>query len=186
MLPGIAGKLGVNDSRRGTRGQLAGGTVEGQLNEKFSLGIRDRPSDFPISAARARWRLAQTGTITFRVSVMMRRATRKARGSISYSWNAESEMKAAAGVTYGYDGDGRRVYKSSGKLYWYGAGGDILAETDASGNTLAEYVFFGGKRLAMLPAGGNPIYYVEDMLGTSRVITQNNGAVCYDADFDPF
>ena len=110
----------------------------------------------------------------------------QSEGSISYSWNAESEMKAAAGVTYGYDGDGRRVYKSSGKLYWYGAGGDILAETDASGNTLAEYVFFGGKRLAMLPAGGNSIYYVEDMLGTSRVITQNNGAVCYDADFDPF
>ena len=110
----------------------------------------------------------------------------QSEGSISYSWNAESEMKAAAGVTYGYDGDGRRVYESSGKLYWYGAGGDILAETDASGNTLAEYVFFGGKRLAMLPAGGNPIYYVEDMLGSSRVITQNNGAVCYDADFDPF
>ena len=38
----------------------------------------------------------------------------------------------------------------------------------------------------MLPAGGNPIYYVEDMLGTSRLITTNNGTVCYDADFDPF
>ena len=25
-----------------------------------------------------------------------------------------------------YDGDGRRVFKSSGKLYWYGAGGEIL------------------------------------------------------------
>ncbi|HTQ59315.1 MAG TPA: RHS repeat-associated core domain-containing protein [Candidatus Solibacter sp.] len=36
----------------------------------------------------------------------------------------------------------------------------------------------------MLPAGGNPIYYAEDLLGSSRVITQNNGAVCYDADFD--
>ena len=38
----------------------------------------------------------------------------------------------------------------------------------------------------MLPAGGNPSYYVEDMLGTSRLITTNNGTVCYDADFDPF
>ena len=38
----------------------------------------------------------------------------------------------------------------------------------------------------MLPAGGNPIYYVEDMLGSSRLITTNNGAVCYDADFDPY
>src|SRR5258707_3674204 len=51
-----------------------------------------------------------------------------------------------------YDGDGHRVSKVGSKLYWYGSGGDILAETDASGNTTAEYIFFGGKRIAMLPA----------------------------------
>lgn len=95
-------------------------------------------------------------------------------------------MKTAAGVAYLYDGSGRRVSKSNGKLYWYGSGGEILAETNASGATLNEYIFFGGKRVAMLPAGGNPIYYAEDLLGSSRVITQNNGAVCYDADFDPY
>jgi RHS repeat-associated protein len=95
-------------------------------------------------------------------------------------------LKTAAGVTYTYDGDGRRVSKSSGILYWYGSGGDILAETDASGNTTNEYVFFGGKRIAMLPAGRNPIYYVEDLLGTSRVITTSTGVVCYDADFYPY
>src|SRR6266571_3425762 len=38
----------------------------------------------------------------------------------------------------------------------------------------------------MLPVSGNPIYYVEDLLGTSRVITTNTGVVCYDADFYPF
>jgi RHS repeat-associated protein len=111
-------------------------------------------------------------------------------GSISYSWDAETELKSAtnggATTNYAYDGDGRRASKSSGKLYWYGSGGDILAETDASGNTSAEYIFFGGKRIAMLPASGNPIYYVEDLLGTSRVITTSSGIVCYDADFYPF
>ncbi len=30
-----------------------------------------------------------------------------------------------------------------------------------------------------------PIYYVEDVLGTSRVITTNTGVVCYDTDFYP-
>jgi len=107
-------------------------------------------------------------------------------GVNSYTWNAESQLKTAAGVTYAYDGDGRRVSKSSGKLYWYGSGGDILAETDASGNNPIEYIFFGGKRVAMLPAGSTPIYYVEDLLGTSRVITSNTGVVCYDADFYPY
>jgi RHS repeat-associated protein len=38
----------------------------------------------------------------------------------------------------------------------------------------------------MLPAGGNPEYYAEDFLGSSRVTTQNNGTVCYDADFYPY
>jgi len=89
-------------------------------------------------------------------------------------------------VNYLYDGDGRRVSKSSGTLYWYGSGGDILAETDTSGNTSAEYIFFGGKRVAQVPASGTPLYYVEDLLGTSRVITTNAGVVCYDADFYPF
>ncbi|MGB6666756.1 MAG: RHS repeat-associated core domain-containing protein [Candidatus Acidiferrum sp.] len=76
--------------------------------------------------------------------------------------------------------------KSSDTIYWYGSGGDILAETGASGNTLNEYIFFGGKRVAMLPAGGNAQFYAEDFLGSARVITTNNGTVCYDADFDPY
>ncbi len=38
----------------------------------------------------------------------------------------------------------------------------------------------------MLPANGNAQFYAEDFLGTSRVMTQNNGTVCYDADLDPY
>ncbi|MGB7280937.1 MAG: RHS repeat-associated core domain-containing protein [Candidatus Acidiferrum sp.] len=103
-----------------------------------------------------------------------------------YTYDAESQIKTAAGVTYLYDGDGRRVSKSNGKLYWYGSGGEILAETTATGATLNEYIFFGGKRVAILPAGGNPEYYAEDFLGSSRVMTTNTGTLCYDADFDPY
>ncbi len=40
-----------------------------------------------------------------------------------YSYDAESRLSAAAGLTYSYDGDGRRVKKSSGPLYWYGGSG---------------------------------------------------------------
>jgi len=107
-------------------------------------------------------------------------------GVYSYTWNAESQMKTATGVTYSYDGDGRRAAKVGSKLYWYGSGGEILAETNSSGTTTAEYIFFGAKRVALLPAGANAQFYVEDFLGSSRVVTQNNGTVCYDADFTPF
>jgi RHS repeat-associated protein len=107
-------------------------------------------------------------------------------GNYSYTWDGESQMKTAAGVTYAYDGDGRRAAKVGSKLYWYGSGGEILSETDASGNTQNDYIFFGGKRVAMVPATGNALYYAEDSLGSSRVIVQSTGTLCYDADFTPF
>ncbi len=107
-------------------------------------------------------------------------------GVNSYTWDGESQLKSGGGVNYLYDGDGRRVAKVGSKLYWYGLSDEVLLETDAAANTQNEYIFFGGKRVAMLPAGGNPIYYVEDLLGTSRVTTTNTGVVCYDADFYPY
>lgn len=107
-------------------------------------------------------------------------------GVNAYTWNAESKTKTAAGVTYTYDGDGKRVEKSNGTLYWYGMGSEVLDETDLSGNLKNEYVFFGGKRIAVRSASGSINYYVEDHLGSSRVMTSSAGAVCYDADFLPY
>ena len=105
----------------------------------------------------------------------------------TYGFNAESEIKSAASVNYTYDGDGNRVQKSNGKIYWYGAGTEILDESDASGNFTDEYVFFGGKRVAhRVVSSGTIYYYAEDFLGTSRAITTSTGTLCYDADFYPY
>ena len=107
-------------------------------------------------------------------------------GTYNYTWNSESQMKTAAGVTYAYDGDGRRAAKVGSTLHWYGSGGEVLAETDTFGNTQNEYIFFGGRRVAVVPASGSALYYSEDMLGSSRVMVESNGTLCYDADFAPF
>jgi RHS repeat-associated protein len=108
--------------------------------------------------------------------------------SNTYVFNAESEIKTAASVNYTYDGDGDRVEKSNGKIYWYGAGTEILDESDASGNFTDEYVFFAGKRIAHRSVSSNTIYYyAEDLLGTSRTLVQaGQTSLCYDADFYPF
>jgi hypothetical protein len=53
-------------------------------------------------------------------------------------------------TTYVYDGDGKRVKKSSGKLYWYGLGSDPAEESNLSGTASADFIFFGGKRTARL------------------------------------
>jgi RHS repeat-associated protein len=109
-----------------------------------------------------------------------------ADGTNTYAWNAESEIKTAAGVTYTYDGDGHRAEKSNGKLYWYGTGSDPLMETDLSGNLTDEYIFFGGKRIARRDSSNNVVYYAADHLGTSRVVASSAGAILDQSDFYPF
>ena len=70
----------------------------------------------------------------------------------TYSYNAENQLTSTAGVTYRYDGDGKRVEKLSAntvyKIYWYGLNDSPLVETDGGGNTTDEYIFFNGKRIA--------------------------------------
>jgi RHS repeat-associated protein len=112
-------------------------------------------------------------------------------GASNYAFDGESRVTTAAGVAYTYDGSGKRVKKSSGKLYWYGLGNDTLNETDLAGNTnnstFNEFVFFGGRRIARRDSSGNVFYYLADHLGTSRVMFQSGQtSPCYDADFYPY
>jgi RHS repeat-associated protein len=108
----------------------------------------------------------------------------------TYAYNAENQLISTAGVTYNYDGNGKRVQKSSGKLYWYGISGDALDETDAQGNTnnstFSEYVFLGGHRIARRDYLNSVSYYFADHLGTARVVTNASGTILDDSDFYPF
>ncbi len=109
----------------------------------------------------------------------------------TYNYDAENHLTSTAGVAYTYDGDGERVEKSNGEIYWYTSGGEVLDETDLSGNLTSEYIFFGGARIARRDASGNVFYYLADHLGSSRVMAeipsgQTTATLCYDADFYPF
>jgi RHS repeat-associated protein len=107
--------------------------------------------------------------------------------SPTYGYDSESRLTSANGFTYTYDGDGKRVEKSNGTLYWYGTSSDPIAETDASGNDQNEYIYFTGKRIARQDSSNNIFYYFADHLGTAREIIQaGQTSVCYDADFYPF
>jgi RHS repeat-associated protein len=79
-----------------------------------------------------------------------------------------------------------RVQKSSGTLYWRAITGEVLAETDATGKTMNEYIYFAGLRVAWWDSRENSYYINSDGLGTTRTITESNGTVCYDADFTPY
>jgi RHS repeat-associated protein len=110
-------------------------------------------------------------------------------GLTTYAFDAEGRMTAAGSTTYTMDGDGKRVKKGTSTLYWYGVGASVLAETDTSGNTTNEYIFFAGGK-ARRDGSGNVYYYFGDQIGSSRTIAIGNGvnagSLCYDADFYPF
>ncbi len=107
-------------------------------------------------------------------------------GSFTYSFDAENRQTFAAGVTYTYDGDGWRVKKSSGTLYWYGLQGEVLLETDLSGVQLNEYVFFVGRRIARRTAAGAVQYFFSDYLGSTRALTDASGNPLQKLDYYPF
>jgi RHS repeat-associated protein len=108
----------------------------------------------------------------------------------TYKYDSENHLISAAGVNYSYDGDGKRVQKSSGTIYWYGASSDPLDETDLTGSTtnsaFFEYIFFDGERIARRDYQNNVSYYFADHLGTSRIVTNSAGAILDDSDFYPF
>jgi RHS repeat-associated protein len=113
----------------------------------------------------------------------------------TYTYDAENHLTSTAGVNYTYDGDGRRVEKSNGKIYWYGMDGHVLDETDLTGSVtnsnFSEYIFSAGRRIARHDSSNNVYYYLNDHLGTSRVMAEvpsgsTTATLCYDGDFYPF
>jgi RHS repeat-associated protein len=109
-------------------------------------------------------------------------------GTYTYSWNAEQHLKSAASVTYTYDGDLRRVEKSSGTLYWYCAVcGQVMAESDLSGNIISEYALFNKQRIARRDISSGNVYYIfSDRLGSYRTLTDSSGNVESESDYYPF
>ena len=106
----------------------------------------------------------------------------------TYLYDAENRLKNTAGVNYTYDGDGKRVKKDNGKLYWTGTGSDPLTETDLAGTPTADHVFLNGKRIARvdLPSG-TVHYYFSDHLGSASVITSADGATIeQESDYYPY
>jgi RHS repeat-associated protein len=110
-------------------------------------------------------------------------------GTGQYAYDAENRISTtASGYTYTYDGDGQRVQKSNGStgtLYWTGNNGEVLAESDLSGN-FTEYIYFNGQRVARRDSSGNPHYYFSDHLGSHDVVANASGGCEQDIDFYPY
>ena len=111
-------------------------------------------------------------------------------GSATYIYDDENRLIATGGMSYLYDGDGQRVEKctqgtspgkcatsATGTLYWAGVGGEVDAETDLSGNVTANYIYFGGGRIAKRDSSKAVHFYYSDHLGSTSLITDANGTM---------
>jgi RHS repeat-associated protein len=109
-------------------------------------------------------------------------------GVNNYTWNAEALTASANSVNYTHDGDRKRVKKSNGTLYWYGPSGEVLEETDLSGNLLHDYIYFGGKRIARQDGTGasTVYYYFQDHLGTALMMVDAWGHIQQQSVYYPF
>ncbi|MFL6436911.1 MAG: RHS repeat-associated core domain-containing protein [Terriglobales bacterium] len=101
-------------------------------------------------------------------------------------YNAENRIGSAAGVTYTYDGDGNRVNKSSGKLYWNASVG-MIAESNLSGTFSKEYVYFNGQRIARKDISNKSVhYYFSDHLQSTSIVTNATGGIEQESDYYPW
>jgi RHS repeat-associated protein len=89
---------------------------------------------------------------------------------------------------YTYNAKGQRVKKvaSSTIIYHYDIMGNLIQETDGSGNVIASYVYAGNMRLAKIESGGAIYYYHNDHLGTPLAMTDSSGSVVWKAAYNPF
>ena len=110
----------------------------------------------------------------------------------SYTYNQNQRMiqavKGAMTANYTYNGNGQRVKKvvsGTTTIFHYDQRGQLIAESDGSGATAAEYVYLNIAPLAKI-VGTNTYYYHNDHLATPQKMTDASGSVVWSADYKPF
>jgi RHS repeat-associated protein len=93
---------------------------------------------------------------------------------------------------YTYNGLGQRVIKKAGDkqtVFLYDFDGQIIAEGKPDGTYTAEYIYLGNTRLAKVDIKPNDAlvyYYANNYLGTPFLMTDETGAVVWEAEYKPF
>jgi RHS repeat-associated protein len=75
----------------------------------------------------------------------------------------------------------------TGSFYIYSFDGRLLAEYDMYGTCLRDYIYMGSRLVAeYVPATGQYFYYLQDQIGSTRIVTNDSGTVVYAEAHDPY
>jgi RHS repeat-associated protein len=77
----------------------------------------------------------------------------------------------------------------NGTYYIYSFDWRLLAEYNVFGHWVRDYVYFGGQLVAEYRAteqGSKYYYYASDQINSTRIVTDNTGAVVYSAAHEPY
>ncbi|MFC1867172.1 Ig-like domain-containing protein [Thermodesulfobacteriota bacterium] len=91
---------------------------------------------------------------------------------------------------YSYNGLGQRVVKEAGGIstvFHYDFDGNIIGESDLSGDFSKEYLYRGKGRLALVDVSSGEVYYFgNDRLGTPQILTDSTNTVVWEGVYKPF
>jgi RHS repeat-associated protein len=90
---------------------------------------------------------------------------------------------------YTYNGAGQRIKKvtqTETRIFHYDLRGHLIAETNQTGQMLADYIYLGDQLLAMIKPGESVYYFHNDHLGTPQVLTADSQAIIWKAVYTPF
>jgi RHS repeat-associated protein len=111
-------------------------------------------------------------------------------GSASYTYSSRELLSSGDGITYTYDGAGRRVEAQSTagtRTSLYDPDMHLQAESSLTSGAVAyNYVWFGGTPVAQMDVGGSTHWTATDQRGAPFMQTNSSGNVYWQADYEPF
>ena len=114
-------------------------------------------------------------------------------GATTYVYDPENRLtkvtKGAAVTNYTYDALNRRVSKDPAgvKTFFIHDGDEVVEERAAAGTLVADYVYGSNiDEVLTMTRGTNTFHYFYDGLGSVRQITQPNGVVAENYDYDVY
>ena len=91
-------------------------------------------------------------------------------------------------AAYTFNGAGQRIKKvtTETRIFHYDPQGHLIAETNGTGQVLAEYVYLNDRRLALIKPRETVYYHHNNHLGTPQVLTDGTANVAWKATYTLF